>query len=113
MIDLRIEEQLVDVLHLLDLQAIGHEHAREIAQRPADDDVAAGRCLRIRVVVANLALEQVDAGVDRTIEQERLAERQLVVLDLRAGQDREGDAFAAAKEVRRLERELAEEPLEL
>src|SRR5690606_26028607 len=50
---------------------------------------------------------------DRSLEQVRLGERDLVVLRLRALLQRHADRLTAAQEVRRLERELPEEAVEL
>ncbi len=57
--------------------------------------------------------EHVDADRDRPVEQVRLAERDLVLPGLRALLQRDAERLAAAEEVRRLERQLAEEPVEL
>src|SRR5205823_9460902 len=53
------------------------------------------------------------AAGDVAIEEERLREGQRVVLRARPGLQRHGQALAAAEEIGRLKRELAEEPLEL
>ena len=74
---------------------------------------AAGRLLRELADVADLLPEQVQAAGDVAVEQERLGERQRVVLRARAALQRDGQALAAAEEVRGLERQLAEEALEL
>src|SRR5262249_34464839 len=60
-----------------------------------------------------LARVDVEAGGDRPIEEIRLAERHLVLPRLRALLQRHADRLTAAEEVRRLERELAEEAVEL
>ena len=76
----RIEVERVQVLHLDLLVAVVDEHPREVADLEAVDEVAAGRRLRELADVADLADEEVDAGGHRPIEQERLGERDLVVL---------------------------------
>ena len=83
------------------------------AEREAERQVAAGRLLRELADVADVPLVDVDAAGDVAVEQERLGERQLVVLGARPALQRQGEALAAAEEVRGLERQLAEEPLEL
>ena len=69
--------------------------------------------LRELVDVPQRALVDVDAAGDVAIEQERLGERDLVVLGARARLQRQRQRFAAAEEVRGLERQLAEEAFEL
>ena len=54
-----------------------------------------------------------NAAGDVAVEQERLGERELIVLRPRAGLRRQRQALAAAEEVRRRERHLPEEPFEL
>ena len=63
--------------------------------------------------VADFAAEQVRAAGDVAIEEERLGERQRVVLRALAALQRHGQALAAAEEVGGLERQLAEEAFEL
>ena len=63
--------------------------------------------------VLDLLVEDVDAGGDRPIEEERLGEPDLVVLRAVALLRRHAEGLAAAEEVRRLERELPEEALVL
>ena len=73
----------------------------------------ARRLLRELADVADVGLEQVEAAGDVAVEEERLGEGERVVLRARAGLQRERQAFAAAQEVRGLERQLAEEAFEL
>ena len=77
------------------------------------DRVHAGRRLRELADVLDLLVEDVDARRDRAIEEERLGEADLVVLGAVALLRRHAERLAAAEEVRRLERELAEEALVL
>src|SRR5262249_34884225 len=63
--------------------------------------------------VTDVGAEQVEATGDVAIEQERLGERERVVLGARAGLQRQREAFAATEEVRGLERQLTEEAFEL
>ena len=93
------------------LVAVVDEHPREVLHLEAVDDVAAGRRLGIQADVLQLADEEIDAGGLRPVEQERLAERELVVRRAAALLRRDREGFAAAEEVRRLERQLAEEPV--
>ena len=109
----RIVVERVQVVDLDLLVAVVHEHPREVADLEAEDEVAAGRRLRELADVADLADEQVDAAGDRPVEQERLGERQLIVLGAVALLRRDGEGLAAAEEVRGLERQLAEEAVEL
>ena len=67
----------------------------------------------IQADVLHLADEEVDAGGLRPVEQERLAEGELVVRRAAALLRRDGERLPAAEEVRRLERELAEEAVVL
>src|SRR5215203_1148356 len=103
----------IQIRHRRRLVAIGHEHAREAGQREAARDVAAGGVLRELVDVAQRPLVDVDAAGDVAVEQERLGERDLVILGARASLQRQRQRLAAAEEIRRLERELAEEAFEL
>ena len=75
---------------------------------------AARRFLRVGVLIAQLALEQMStpAVIGRS-NRYGSAEGELVVLGERARHDRERRALAAAEEVRCLERELSEEAFEL
>ena len=109
----RIGVQLVDLGDADALVAVVGEHPREAAEREPEPDDAAGRLLRELADVADVAPEQVEAAGDVAVEQERLGERERVVLRARAGRQRDREALAAAEEVRRLERQLAEEPFEL
>ena len=74
---------------------------------------AARRSLRELADVPDVAPEDVDAAGDVAVEEERLGEGELVVLRARAALQRQRQALAASEEVGRLERELAEEALEL
>ena len=103
----------VEILHVDVFVAVADEAACEVPEREPEHDVAAERPLRELIDVADLALEDVDAGGDRPVEQERLGERDLVVLRPRPGLERQRQRLAAAHEVRGLERQLTEEPLEL
>src|SRR5215203_738306 len=96
----------IQIRHRRRLVAIGHEHAREAGQREAARDVAAGGVLRELVDVAQRPLVDVDAAGDVAVEQERLGERDLVILGARASLQRQRQRLAAAEEIRRLEREL-------
>ena len=109
----RILIERVEVLHLDLLVAVVHEHPRVVGDLEAEDDVAAGGRLRELPLVADLAGEQIDAGRHRPVEQERLGERELIVLGAVALLRGDGERFAAAEEVRGLERQLAEEAVEL
>ena len=107
------EEDGIKVFDLRRLQAVIDEHPRKVHHLEAIDDIAADRVLRVDVDVLVLALVDVDAERHRPVEQERLAERDLIVLRAAPllGLDRE--RLAAAEEVRRLERQLTEEAFEL
>ena len=108
--------RVVDRIEIRDLDgfvAVGDEHAREAGEREPAREVAAGRFLRELIDVAQRALVDVDAAGDIAIEQERLRERELVVLRPRPDLQRHRERLAAAEEVRGLERQLAEEALEL
>src|SRR5215203_2685218 len=96
----------IQIRHRRRLVAIGHEHTREAGQREAARDVAAGGVLRELVDVAQRPLVDVDAAGDVAVEQERLGERDLVILGARASLQRQRQRLAAAEEIRRLEREL-------
>ena len=63
--------------------------------------------------VLKIADEQIDAGRLRLVEQERLAERELIVRGAAPLLRGHREGFAAAKEVRRLERELTKEAVVL
>ena len=89
------------------------EHAAEVGDREPEHQVAAGRLLRVVADVLQRALVDVEAAGDVAVEQERLGERQLIVLRAIAGLHRDRQALAAAEEVRGLERQLAEEALVL
>ena len=78
-----------------------------------EDQVAAGRLLRVVADVVERPLEDVEAAGDVAIEQVRLGERELIVLRPIARRHLHGQALAAAHEVRRLERQLAEHALVL
>ena len=95
------------------LVAVVDEHPREVLHLEAVDDVAAVRPLRVEPDVLQLADEEIDAGRLRPVEEERLAEGQLVVRRAAPLLRRDRERFAAAEEVRGLERKLAEEPVVL
>ena len=61
------------------------EQARKACQRETEADHAAGRLLRELADVADVAPEEVEAAGDVAVEQERLGERELIVLRPRAG----------------------------
>ena len=109
----RISVERVEVLDLDLLQAVVDEHPRVRHDLEAEDEVAANRRLRELALVANLARVDVDAGGHRPVEEERLGECELIVLRAIALLRGRAERLAAAEEVRGLERQLAEEAVEL
>jgi len=95
------------------LIAVVREHPRPGAEREPERQHRAGRFLRELADVADVRLENLRAARDVAIEEERLGERQRVVLRARAALDRHQQALAASEEVRRLERQLTEHAFEL
>ena len=93
--------------------AVGHEHAAEVGHRETEHHVAAGGLLRVVADVLQRPLVDVEPAGDIAVEEERLGEGELVVLRAVARLQRQRQALAAAEEVGRLERELAEEALVL
>ena len=104
-----VDQRLVQVGHPDRLVRVVEEHAAEVGHREPEHQVAAGGLLRVVADVLQRPLVDVEAAGDVAVEEERLGERQLVVLRAVARLHRHGQALAAAEEVRRLERELAEE----
>src|SRR5207237_883596 len=102
--DRRILIQLVDLGDTHTLVAVVREHARPAAQRKPEREDGAGRALRELADVAYVLAEQIEAAGDVAVEEERLLERERIVLRARAGRHRHRETFAAAEEVRRLER---------
>src|SRR5262245_4101316 len=109
----RILVERVEVLDLDLLEAVVEEHPRVRHHLEAEHEIAADRLLRELPLVADLTREEVDAGRHRPVEEERLGEGELIVLGAIALLRRNAECFAAAEEVRGLERQLTEEPVEL
>src|SRR4051812_1252119 len=109
----RLQVRGVQVLDADVLVAVVDEKPRERSGRESPHRGRALGRLGVRPEVLDFLVEDVDAGGDRPVEQERLGEAHLVVLRAIALLQRDAEGFAAPHEIRRLERELPEEPFVL
>src|SRR5206468_5447862 len=103
-----------DLGHAHPLVAVVREQPRKAgAERNPEHQHTADRFLRELTDVADVLAEDIESAGHVAVEEERLGERERVILRPRSGLQRQREALAAAEEVRRLKRQLAEEPFEL